>query len=260
LIYALVVHLYQLLQQLLLSTGSSLNSSGTNWTNSSSCSNKTARLALLLNSNSNCLLWAGTRPASELPLSSWTASHCSVLLNRTGLSLFCPMVSGVWPKMSSHGETTDFRRRWSLIVNPLLWERKSTTSLDSYLCLVTSKHVTIHFLCQHTSCWLYESTLPSTMWWPVASTIMSDLSSPNFSLSLCLKVLWKDSYLQGTKALTEALKTGFQECFQKHWQKCATTKGTTLKEMLSEEKYVAYFYIINQFQEFSDHFTHRSNM
>jgi hypothetical protein len=83
-------HLDQLLQHLLLSTGSSLNSSGTNWINSSSRSNQTARL---LNSNSNCLLWAGTWSAFKLPLDFWTASHASVELLFTVLSnsvlLFC---------------------------------------------------------------------------------------------------------------------------------------------------------------------------
>jgi hypothetical protein len=49
---ALVVHLDKLLKQLLLSTGTSMDSSGTNWINSSSWSNLTARL---LNSNSNYL-------------------------------------------------------------------------------------------------------------------------------------------------------------------------------------------------------------
>jgi hypothetical protein len=57
-----------------------LNPSETNWTNSSSWSNQTARLARLLNSNSNCLHWTGTRPAFELPLDSWTAYHCSLQL------------------------------------------------------------------------------------------------------------------------------------------------------------------------------------
>jgi hypothetical protein len=65
------------LQQLLLSTGSFLNSSGTNWTNSSSWCNQTARLIRILNSTSNYLLWAGTQSVFELPLDSWTASHCS---------------------------------------------------------------------------------------------------------------------------------------------------------------------------------------
>jgi hypothetical protein len=47
-----------------------LNSSGPKRTNSSSWSNPTVRLARLLNTNSNYLLWAGNRPAFELTLYS----------------------------------------------------------------------------------------------------------------------------------------------------------------------------------------------
>jgi hypothetical protein len=52
---ALVIHLDLLLLQVLPVTGISLNFPGANWTNSSSWSNQTARLARLLNSNPNCL-------------------------------------------------------------------------------------------------------------------------------------------------------------------------------------------------------------
>jgi hypothetical protein len=50
---AQVVHLDQLLLQLLLSTGSSLNPPGTNWIDSSFWSNQMGRLARLLDSNIN---------------------------------------------------------------------------------------------------------------------------------------------------------------------------------------------------------------
>jgi hypothetical protein len=86
---AQAVHLDQLLQKLLLSTGSSLNPFGASWTKSS-WSNQKARLAELLNPYSNCLLWAGTWPAFELPLDSWTASHYFVGLFLTVLFLLNP--------------------------------------------------------------------------------------------------------------------------------------------------------------------------
>jgi hypothetical protein len=84
------------------------HSSGTKWTNSSSWSNPTTRLARLLNSNSNCLHWGGAGPAFELPLNSWTpycspwpASHSSVR--------YCSVGSRVWPMVSSCGPQRDYQ-------------------------------------------------------------------------------------------------------------------------------------------------------
>jgi hypothetical protein len=67
------------LQQLLPSTGSSLNSSVTNWTDSSPWCNPTARLARLLNSNSTCL-WTAPRPVNCFSLFCWTPSYRSLFL------------------------------------------------------------------------------------------------------------------------------------------------------------------------------------
>jgi hypothetical protein len=110
----------QFLQQLLLSTGSSLNSSGTNWTNSSSGYNQMARLARLLNSNSTCL-WTAPWLLNYFSLFCWTPSYCSVLwAPRSGLKR---------PHMDCK-EITDFPC-WSVTVDSLPWERQSTMSLVS---------------------------------------------------------------------------------------------------------------------------------
>jgi hypothetical protein len=69
--------------------------SSTNWTNSFSWSNQTTRLVILLKSNSNCLFWAPGRPAFELLFTVLrTPSYCSYCS-----VLFCPVGSGVWPKL-----------------------------------------------------------------------------------------------------------------------------------------------------------------
>jgi hypothetical protein len=79
-------HLTQFLQQLLNNACSSLNASESNWNNSPSWRNQMARLATLLTSNSNCLLWAATGPSLELPIDCWTTSHYSIELILTVLS------------------------------------------------------------------------------------------------------------------------------------------------------------------------------
>jgi hypothetical protein len=111
---AQVVHLDQLLQQLLLSTGSSSNPTRINWINSSSWSNQTARLTRLLNSSSNCLLWAGTRPAFELSLDSWSASYCSARDLNSNFSE--AEVSGLKCSRVDRKEITDCHRRWSALL------------------------------------------------------------------------------------------------------------------------------------------------
>jgi hypothetical protein len=113
---AQAVHWDQLLQQLLLSAGNSMDSSGTNWTDSSSRSNLTARPTRLLSSqlelpslswNSTCL---------------WAASHCSVLSWAPGSGLKCLRVD--------RKQITD-RPWWSVTVDSLPREREAPTSLVS---------------------------------------------------------------------------------------------------------------------------------
>jgi hypothetical protein len=114
---ALVVHLDQLLQQILLSSVISLHSSGTS--GSTHLPRPTKRLCWLgsWNASSSCLLRAGTRPALELPFNSSTASHCSLqlLLNVLFCSVLWDPGSGLKCPCVDRKEITD-RPCWSVII------------------------------------------------------------------------------------------------------------------------------------------------
>jgi hypothetical protein len=116
------------------------SSSEAKWTKSSSWSNQN-----LLNFNSNSLLWARTRPGFELPLVSWTASHCSV---SCGLRYLAYSVLAWAAKKSA------IVPRWSVTVDSLQREQQSAMSLVSAVaesCLghvhvsgSLTRHITVH--------------------------------------------------------------------------------------------------------------------
>jgi hypothetical protein len=128
-----------------------------NWTNCPSWSKQTVRLVRLLDSNSNCLLWAGLRPTLELPLHCWTASHCccssywslelflNVLLNPFLLS--CALRGLAYSVLGRTAKKLPIVALAKLIVDSLLLYRESATSLvsaDTCLCLFNSKFVKIY--------------------------------------------------------------------------------------------------------------------
>jgi hypothetical protein len=96
----------------LISTDIKLESSS--GTNSSSWYNQRAKLARLLISNSNCLLWPGTRPALEMPLDSGIPSYYVRL--KADISQECSASIIMVTRIGELGTMLAVNSKWSTVI------------------------------------------------------------------------------------------------------------------------------------------------
>jgi hypothetical protein len=112
--------------------------------------------------------------------------------------------------------------------------------------------MTVHL---YIRCWWPKGTWPSIKWW-LWSICHIIHTCHHFFLCLWLKSVLKRQWFTSTeevtskttRALKEASKYGFQECFQKlygRWQKCYYQRELRWGNIV----YITYFCVINRFWE-----------